>query len=156
MLVAPCGSPLLGSAASWEALRQTPSLVSMAVNPGGTNERTIRAELPDVRLELVEVNGEQFGQVAEGRVNATVTDGVEAQLQQLRRGPLCHGAPLTHGAKAYMLPRDDEGWARYVDAWLSGRVRSGAANASLQRWLSRSSTLDDQDDPAATLECATL
>ena len=153
VVVAPCGSSLLEGAANWEAMRQLPSL-SVAVNPGGTNERTVRAELPDARLELVETNGEQFGLVAEGRVNATLTDGIEAQLQQLRRGELCHSAPLTHGAKAYMLPRDDVGWARYVDAWLSDRLRSGAANASLQRWLARSSTLDD--DPDATLECATL
>lgn len=152
VVVAPCGSPVLEGAASWEALRQLPSL-SMAVNPGGTNERAIRAELPNVRLELVEANGEQFGLVAERRVNATVTDGIEAQLQQLRRSELCHSAPLTHSAKAYMLPRDDASWVRYVDAWLSARLRSGAANASLQRWLSRSSTLDD---PVATPACATM
>ena len=132
VLVARCGSPLL-ALDSWAALRAAPSLLgALAVNPGGTNEQSIRAELPLARVVLVEANGEQFGLVARGQADATVTDRVEAQL---REGGLCHGPLLQPGRKAYMLPRDDLVWVRYVDAWLQGRLESGAANASLRRWL---------------------
>ena len=146
VLVARCDSPLL-ALDGWAALRAVPSLGDLAVNPGGTNERSIRAELPLARVVLVEANGEQFDLVARGQVNGTVTDRVEAQLR-LRCGghcppaargddDLCHGPLLQPGRKAYMLPRDDLVWARYVDGWLEGRLQSGAANASLQRWLRR-------------------
>ena len=145
VLVARCDSPLL-NLDGWAALRAVPSLGALAVNPGGTNEQSIRAELPLARVVLVEANGEQFGLVESGQVNGTVTDRVEAQLRLRCGGPcpdagvedegeLCHGPLLQPGRKAYMLPRDDPGWARYVDGWLEGRLQSGAANAALQRWL---------------------
>ena len=145
VLVARCDSPLL-ALDGWAALRAVPSLGDLAVNPGGTNERSIRAELPLARVVLVEANGEQFDLVVRGQVNGTVTDRVEAQLRLRCGGPcppaargddLCHGPLLQPGRKAYMLPRDDLVWARYVDGWLEGRLQSGAANASLQRWLRR-------------------
>ena len=158
VLVARCGSPLL-ALDSWAALRAAPSLGALAVNPGGTNEQSIRAELPLARVVLVEANGEQFGLVARGQADGTITDRVEAQL---REGELCHGPLLQPGRKAYMLPRDDLAWARYVDGWLQGRLESGAANASLQRWLGlwRNSSLPvdvhvDAGD-AGTEECALL
>ena len=158
VLVARCGSPLL-ALDSWAALRAAPSLLgALAVNPGGTNEQSIRAELPLARVVLVEANGEQFGLVARGQADATVTDRVEAQL---REGGLCHGPLLQPGRKAYMLPRDDLVWARYVDGWLQGRLESGAANASLQRWLGlwRNSSLPVDvhlDAGVGTEECALL
>ena len=162
VLVARCGSPLL-ALDSWAALRAAPSLLgALAVNPGGTNEQSIRAELPLARVVLVEANGEQFGLVARGQADGTITDRVEAQL---REGELCHGPLLQPGRKAYMLPRDDLVWARYVDAcfaaWLQGRLESGAANASLQRWLGlwRNSSLPVDvhlDAGVGTEECALL
>ena len=158
VLVARCGSPLL-ALDSWAALRAAPSLLgALAVNPGGTNEHSIRAELPLARVVLVEANGEQFGLVARGQADATVTDRVEAQL---REGGLCHGPLLQPGRKAYMLPRDDLVWARYVDGWLQGRLESGAANASLRRWLGlwRNSSLPVDvhlDAGVGTEECAML
>ena len=154
VLVARCGSPLL-ALDSWAALRAAPSLLgALAVNPGGTNEQSIRAELPLARVVLVEANGEQFGLVARGQADATVTDRVEAQL---REGGLCHGPLLQPGRKAYMLPRDDLVWARYVDGWLQGRLESGAANASLRRWLGlcRNSSLP-VDVHLDAGECASL
>ena len=155
VLVARCGSPLL-ALDSWAALRAAPSLLgALAVNPGGTNEQSIRAELPLARVVLVEANGEQFGLVARGQADATVTDRVEAQL---REGGLCHGPLLQPGRKAYMLPRDDLVWARYADAWLQGRLESGAANESLRRWLGlwRNSSLPDVDVDAGVSDCALL
>ena len=183
--------PLARLEAGWVALRRLsrevsePTELRLAVNVGGTNERVIRDELEDrtrearararvagrliAGLALVENNGEQFERVARGEVNATVTDLTEARLQQMRSGgALCHGALLTEGTKAYMLPRDDLAWVNYVDAWLARRLSSssgrhcgavtptlanssaqnllenrecwlGAANASLQLWLKRSS-----------------
>ena len=167
VLVARCDSPLL-ALDGWAALRAVPSLGALAVNPGGTNERSIRAELPLARVVLVEANGEQFDLVVRGQVNGTVTDRVEAQLRlrcsghcppAVRGDDLCHGPLLQPGRKAYMLPRDDLVWARYVDGWLEGRLQSGAANASLQRWLWRAGTLlaaSDAEDPEQCAELQSL
>jgi len=166
VLVARCGSPLL-ALDSWAALRAAPSLGALAVNPGGTNEQSIRAELPLARVVLVEANGEQFDLVARGQADGTVTDRVEAQLRLRCGGPcgaveqeggLCHGPLLQPGRKAYMLPRDDLVWARYADAWLQGRLESGAANESLRRWLGlwRNSSLPDVDVDAGVSDCALL
>ena len=62
-------------------------------------------------------------------------------------GELCYSAPLTRAHKAYVLPQDDAPWKAYVDAWLGERVRSGAANATFNTYLS---WFAEHHDPAAT------
>lgn len=139
VLVGRCGSEALATLTRLGISAANHSNVSFAVNPGGTNEQLIRARFGGARLRVVARNGEQFGVVRGGEAELTVTDDVEALIQHQKAGvgALCIGPQLAHSSqpKAFMLPRDDGPWLRYVDAFLSARTAGGEASASLDEWI---------------------
>ncbi len=112
--------------------------VRVIVNPGGTNERFVRAHLGQASLQVFGDNTRIFDELVAGHADVMITDAIEARLQHQLRPSLCavHPRhPFDHSPKAYLLPRDTP-FKRVVDRWLRGRLQTDTAQATLARWLS--------------------
>ncbi len=111
--------------------------VRLVVNPGGTNERFARANLPHAQLVAHPDNVTIFGEIVEGRADLMVTDAVEARLQQKLRPQLCAvhpERPFDFSEKAYLLPRDWL-WKAWVDQWLRQAMESGSFQRVHDKWI---------------------
>ena len=112
--------------------------VRLIVNPGGTNERFVRANAPRAKLIVHADNVTIFDRIAAGDADVMITDAIEARLQQRLHPKLCAvhpDAPFDFSEKAVLLPRDDVLKA-YVDQWLHQFVASGAFARANDQWLS--------------------
>jgi cyclohexadienyl dehydratase len=121
---------------SLDALNQPQ--VRVIVNPGASNEAFARASLPAARLSVFADNGKIFEEIAQGRADAMVTDGIEVDQQVLlHRGVLCPAdvaAPFTRMQKGFWLQPDPE-FSMLVNSWLDSEIKSGSWRRSLDRAL---------------------
>lgn len=112
--------------------------VRLVVNPGGTNEQFVHASLPHASLTVFPDNATVFDEIAAGRQDVMVTDGIEVDHQAaLHKGVLCAAAvpaPFTKLEKAYWIRRDAELEAA-VAAWLDAEIASGAWQRTLANAL---------------------
>ena len=109
----------------------------MVVNPGGTNERFDRARLHAAQVRVFPDNRTIFREVAEGRADVMITDGVEARLQQKLNPGLCAihpERPFDRAEKAWLLPRDIA-FKLFVDQYIHQRQLDGSYEAAVKRWL---------------------
>lgn len=110
--------------------------VRLVVNPGAGNEAFARSELGAARLTVHPDNVTVFDEIAAGRADAMVTDGIEVDRQSAdHAGVLCPAdvaAPFTHDEKAYWMQPDAELLA-LVDAWLDDEIASGDWQEVLDR-----------------------
>jgi cyclohexadienyl dehydratase len=104
------------------------------VNPGGTNERFAKANLPHARLAEHPDNRTIFDEIAAGHADVMVTDGAEVDYQARRHaGVLCPAAvadSFDHFDKAYWMTRDPALKAA-VDAWLAQVLAAGQYEKAL-------------------------
>jgi cyclohexadienyl dehydratase len=107
--------------------------VRVVVNPGASNEAFARANFPRATLTVFPDNVTIFDEIAAGREDLMVTDGIEVDHQVLMHKALCAAAvpaPFTRLEKAYMLPRDPA-FVAAVDAWWADQRRTGAWQQAL-------------------------
>lgn len=110
--------------------------VRVIVNPGGTNERFARDNFPRASLTVHPDNRTIFDEIAAGRADVMVTDGIEVRLHALRN-PALQGtrlAPFTRAGKAMLLPQGSELTAR-LDTWLTPQIARGEIEALIDRAL---------------------
>ena len=104
------------------------------VNPGGTNDRFAHEHFTKAPIEVYPDNTTIFGEIAAGRADVMVSDGVEVDLQaKLHPGILCAAAvpaPFTHFDDAYLLRRDPDLKAA-VDRWMKQELDGGGWTAHL-------------------------
>lgn len=102
--------------------------VRVIVNPGGTNDKFAHQHFKKAPIEVFPDNKVIFGQIAAGKADVMVTDGVEVDLQsKLNVGVLCPVAvkePFTHFENAYLL-RKDPALKAAVDAFMRKELDSG-------------------------------
>ncbi len=111
--------------------------VRLVVNPGGSNERYVRALLPAATLVMHPDNITIFDEITAGRADVMVTDAIETRLQQQLRPGLCAihpDKPFERSQKAYWLAPGSP-LKRDVDHWLRRSLASGQAAATLEQWL---------------------
>ena len=111
--------------------------VRLIVNPGGTNERFARAQVPHATLTVSPDNVAIFDRIAAGEADVMITDAIEARLQQRLHPKLCAihpEAPFDFSEKAVLLPRD-AALKAYVDQWLRQAIESGAFARANEQWL---------------------
>jgi chorismate mutase-like protein len=111
--------------------------VRLIVNPGGTNERFAKANLPHAQLTVYPDNVTIFEQIVERKADLMITDAIETRLQQRLHPQLCAvhpDQPFDFSEKAIWLPRD---WVfkAYVDQWLHQQIETGALSKTTERWL---------------------
>lgn len=111
--------------------------VRMVANPGGTNERFAREAFPAAQLSVHADNIGVFDEVAAGRADVFVTDGVEARLQARLHPELCavERVPDWHSVDKGMLVAADTDTRRAMDAALSVALRRQGYAARLDEWL---------------------
>ncbi len=96
------------------------------VNPGGTNERFLDANIQQATKVLHPDNRTIFDEIVAGNADVMFTDLIEARLQS-QREELCmtmQGETLTYQEKAYMMPKDP-GLLAEVNRWLKQIENSG-------------------------------
>lgn len=111
--------------------------VRVMVNPGGTNEKFVRANLKNAQIIVFPDNNRIFEEVVGGRADVVIADVVEVRLQQKLYRELCAinaDRPFDFGEIGYLLPRDAV-WKQYVDQWLRISVESGAYRKIVDTYL---------------------
>ena len=108
--------------------------VRVVANPGSANEAFARANFPNAEVTIHHDNASVFLEIAEGRADVMVTDGLEADHQAALHSELCAVpvAPFTRLEKAYMFARDPA-MKRFIDDWLAARFAGGAWQRALDR-----------------------
>lgn len=111
--------------------------VRLIVNPGGTNERFVRANIKHANISVYPDNITIFDQIVAGQADLMITDAIETRLQQKLKPQLCAvhpEAPFDFSEKAYLLPRDLL-WKSFVDQWLHQAIDGGTFAKLLEKWL---------------------
>jgi cyclohexadienyl dehydratase len=110
--------------------------IRVIVNPGASNEAFAKATFKTAAIIVFPDNVTIFDQIAAGRADVMVTDGIEVDHQSaLHPGVLCPAmvaAPFTCFQKAYLLPKDPA-MKDFVDRWLTQQMASGTWNAALDK-----------------------
>jgi cyclohexadienyl dehydratase len=111
--------------------------VRVVVNPGASNEEFARKNFPHAQLTVHDDNPTVPDEIAAGRADVFVTDGIEVDHIALVKAGLCGTdvpAPFTRLEKAYWLQRDPD-FLREVDAWLNDEIKSGTWKTTLDTAL---------------------
>lgn len=112
--------------------------VRVIVNPGGQNEKFARDNLTKAQVKVHKDNSTVFEEIAAGRADVMVTDGIEVEhTSRNMPGLLCPAsvpAAFTRLEKAYMMAKDDE-LKTSVDGWLSEAQASGRWQKALDAAL---------------------
>jgi len=109
---------------------------TVIVNPGGTNEQFVHAELPHVHVVVNPDNRSIFDALAAGAADVMITDAVEAQFEALAHPQLCLPTPTLFETvhKAYLMPRDPV-WQTWINGWLERVRATGRFDAIARRYL---------------------
>ncbi len=110
--------------------------VRVIVNPGGTNERYVRANVHKARIRVYPDNRTIFDEIRAGRADVMITDDTEVDLQTHRHPDLCraYSGILTTADKAILMPKDAP-FIEAVNAWLREQVSAGVPARLLRQSL---------------------
>jgi cyclohexadienyl dehydratase len=110
--------------------------VRVIVNPGGTNEQYVRANVRHAKVIVFPDNRAIFDEIRANRADVMITDDVEAELQTRAHPDLCRTfrGTLTHADKAVLMPRD-EALVAAVNAWLAQSIKAGEPARLIERHL---------------------
>ncbi len=112
--------------------------VTVITNPGGSNERFVRANLPLAKVIVFNDNVTIFDEILKGNADVMISESVETMVQQKLRPGLCAvnpEHPLQYGEMGYMLPRGDSSMKNWFDTWLHLEKASGAYAKTTDKWL---------------------
>jgi len=108
------------------------------VNPGGTNERFVHANIRNAEVRIHADNLTIFDQIVSGNADLMMTDSSETMYQQkLHPGVLCAihpDKPFDHAEKAYWLQRDPDLKA-FVDRWIEKAGEDGSFKKIHSAWF---------------------
>ncbi len=112
---------------------------TVIVNPGGTNERFVNANISRAKVVVHPNNAEIPGLIAEGAGDAMITEVYEAVVYARRDGRL-HGAfidkPLTKiSFMGFMIHEDDPSFVKIMEyLWNDAKLR-GDLDLLFEKWL---------------------
>ena len=98
---------------------------TIGVNRGGHLERVTRAHLRHARIEAIPDNAAVLPALLGGRVDAVVTDTLEAPHWRALEPGLRVLGPFTRDRKAFLVAADRDELAADLDAWLIEREADG-------------------------------
>jgi cyclohexadienyl dehydratase len=99
--------------------------VRVIVNPGGTNEQYVRANVHRATVTVFPDNRAIFDEILARRADVMITDDAEVDLQTRRHPELCRpfAGTLTRADKAVLLPKDAPQILGEVNALLTSSRR---------------------------------
>lgn len=108
----------------------------VVVNPGGTNEQYVRANVHHAEVRVFPDNRAIFEEIRAGRADVMITDDVEVELQTRRHADLCRPfrGTLTHADKAILMPRDAS-LQNAVNEWLTPWVKADKPAKLIEQFL---------------------
>ena len=116
--------------------------VRIMINPGGTNEKFARANLPNATLIVHEENADIPIQIAEGKADIMITETVEA-VSWVKREPRL-AAPLvdkpfagTRHSCGILMQKGDQEWLNYVNFVLAELRMDGRLEQLEVKYLGR-------------------
>ena len=126
--------------------------VRVMENPGGTNERFARENLPDATLIIHDVNQEIPGLVASGEADVMITEVVEAGYyvgQDDRLAAPLIFEPFTKGELGVLMPKGSEDLLDYVNDFLNKEKESGRIDELAEEYFFKYVEYDEELRPAA-------
>ncbi|HVV68251.1 MAG TPA: transporter substrate-binding domain-containing protein [Gammaproteobacteria bacterium] len=112
--------------------------VKVIENPGGTNERFARQQLPKADIRIFADNTTIFSQLLNHQADVMITDAIEAGYQQKLHPELCvlHFPHETEQErKAYMLRPEDQQLLAEVNAWINQIEANRVLDEIKSKWL---------------------
>lgn len=112
--------------------------VKIGVNPGGTNEKFVKAHIKNAKVVVVEKNLEIPGMVANGKVDVMITDSVEA-VTYAKNNPRLYAAltdqTFTTSEMGYLMQRGDSIFANWIDFWMEEMMLTGEFEKLKKQWI---------------------
>jgi cyclohexadienyl dehydratase len=112
--------------------------VKIGVNPGGTNQRFVDANIKKATVVVIEKNLSIPEKIVAGEVDVMITDNVEAMLVA-KQDPRLHAVDpentYTKDDFGYLLPRDDPAWIHYVNLWVDLMRLKGEFARLQEKWI---------------------
>ncbi|MCK5070402.1 MAG: transporter substrate-binding domain-containing protein [Desulfocapsa sp.] len=112
--------------------------VKIGVNPGGTNEKFVLANIKQAEIVVIPKNLAIPDKIASGEVDVMITDNVEAMLVEGKRSELyavSPNAPLTRDDFGYMLPRDEYSLINWMNLWVHQMHEKGDFGKLKVKWI---------------------
>ena len=112
--------------------------VKIGVNPGGTNQRFVDANIKQATVVVIERNLSIPEKIVAGEVDVMITDNVEAMIVSKADPRLSAVDPESTYTKddfGYLMPRDDQNWINYVNLWLDLAKLKGDLARLHQKWI---------------------
>jgi cyclohexadienyl dehydratase len=112
--------------------------VKIGVNPGGTNERFVQANIKQAEIVVVPKNLAIPDKLAAGEVDVMITDNVEAMLVAAKRAELFAVAPqetYTRDDFGYMFPRDEFALQNWLNLWVYQMHAKGEFQRLKAKWI---------------------
>lgn len=113
--------------------------VKIGVNPGGTNEKFVNANISQAEVVVIPKNLDIPDKIAAGEVDVMITDNVEAMLVAGSRSELyavSPDKPFTRDDFGYMLPRDDPAFLNWLNLWIHQMHEKGEFEKLKEKWIS--------------------
>ncbi len=112
--------------------------VKIGVNPGGTNEKYVIANIKNATIVVIPKNLAIPDKIAAGEVDVMITDNVEAMLVAGKRPELyavAPDAPLTRDDFGYMLGRDEPALLNWLNLWVHQMHEKGEFAKLKTQWI---------------------
>ena len=112
--------------------------VTVITNPGGSNEKFVRANLPNAKVVVYNDNVTIFDEIVKGNADVMISESVETIVQQKAKPTLCAinpDKPLQYGEMTYLLPRGDLPMKAWFDTWIHLSKASGDYDRIVDKWL---------------------
>ncbi|MCK6255560.1 transporter substrate-binding domain-containing protein [Fictibacillus sp. KIGAM418] len=112
--------------------------VTIGVNPGGTNQKFVDANIKHAKVIVVENNLEIPHMVAEGKVDVMITDSTEAMYYASRDQRLYAALTdntFTKSQKGYLIPRGDSVFENWVNLWMDEMELQGEFNRLKDKYI---------------------
>lgn len=112
--------------------------VKVAVNPGGTNEKFVKAHIKNAQIVVIPKNLDIPGKIAAGEVDVMITDNVEAMLVAAHNPKLYAVSPdktFTRDDFGYMVPRDDQAFLNWANLFIHQMKVKGEFDMLKKKWI---------------------
>lgn len=109
--------------------------VRVAVNRGGHLERVTRSLFQHARIQAIPDNAAVRQALAEGKVDAVMTDTIEAPRWRRGLDGIAQFGPLTRDRKACWTAQGRDALSRELDDWLLAREADGTLARLRSHWF---------------------
>jgi cyclohexadienyl dehydratase len=112
--------------------------VKIAVNPGGTNQKFVDANIKNAQVTVIENNLDIMELIANGSYDVMITDNIEALLyagKDERLYAALTDKTFTIDSKGYLMHRGDPIFSNWVNLWMDEMKLKGEFDTLNKKWI---------------------